>query len=127
MSVKQQHCAGRKAAGFSLIEVTIAIGIAAYTLLALLGLYAVGLNASRDSAIEIRLAEIAQDATARIRAGDTSGPPWHYSQEGARLSAAQDAYFDVTVDPAAANPPFITIMEIRCPLRTEQFYFSNPP
>lgn len=57
--------------GFSLIEVTLAIGIIAFGLIAILGLVPVGLNAAKDAADDTRTSLIAQDVFNRVR-GDLS-------------------------------------------------------
>lgn len=44
---------------FSLIEVTLALGIAAFALVALLGLFSVGLSSNRSSANQTAIAQIA--------------------------------------------------------------------
>lgn len=76
----------RPSSGFSLVEVTIALGIVAFSLLALVGSLPVGLRTTRD----------AQDQTTRVRilrqvAGEAAQIP--YSQLGDFI-AAGPRYFD---------------------------------
>ena len=55
----------QKEKAFSLVEVTIALGIVAFGLVAVLGLIPVGLNAARDAVSDTRTSQIAQDASIR--------------------------------------------------------------
>lgn len=57
----------RKSAGFSLVEVTLAIGIIAFALLAIFALIPVGLNSSRDAIDDTTTSLIAQDIYNRIK------------------------------------------------------------
>jgi uncharacterized protein (TIGR02598 family) len=47
--------------GFSLVEVVLALGVVAFAIIAILGVFPVGLNASHDSQNESRAAQISQD------------------------------------------------------------------
>lgn len=58
----------RKAHGFSLVEVTIAMGIFAFVVVAILGLYPVGLKMRSDSALETRASMIATELMSSIKA-----------------------------------------------------------
>ena len=58
----------RRVSGFSLIEVTLAIGVIAFALLAILGLIPIGMRSGRESIDATRTAQIAQDVVNRIRA-----------------------------------------------------------
>jgi len=54
--------------GFSLVEVTIAMGIFAFVVVAILGLYPVGLKMRSDSALETRATMIATELISSIKA-----------------------------------------------------------
>ena len=54
--------------GFSLVEVSVALGIVAFALIAILGLVPVGMKSARDAENDTRSSLIAQDAYNRIRA-----------------------------------------------------------
>lgn len=58
--------------GFSLVEVTLALGLVAFALIALLGLIPIGLNSGRDSIDATHAAAIAQDVFSRIKANTNS-------------------------------------------------------
>lgn len=72
--------------GFSLVEITIAIGIVAYALVAIVGLFAVGLKSSRESVIETSLARIVHNVTYQYKGSHApaSGSPMtlRYNYEG---------------------------------------------
>lgn len=54
--------------GFSMVEVVLALAIAAFCLMSLLGLFSVGITTGRDSAEEMLAAHIAQSLVATRRA-----------------------------------------------------------
>jgi len=58
----------RSSNGFSLVEVTVAIGIVAFALIAVIGLIPVGMKSARDAENDTRSSMIAQDAYSRLRA-----------------------------------------------------------
>lgn len=77
--------------GFSLVEVTIALGLVSYALLGLLGLLTVGLTSSRDSSVETALAQIALHASSSYQSA--AGPyTLYYTYEGAATNQSA-AYF----------------------------------
>ncbi len=57
----------RPQSGFSLVEVAMAVGVVAFALLAIVGLLAVGMNASRESREETRSVLLSQDMLAKVR------------------------------------------------------------
>jgi type II secretory pathway pseudopilin PulG len=61
-----------KGGGFSLVEVTIAIGIFAFVIVAILGLFPVALKQRSDSALETRAVLVAQQVFESIRASPSS-------------------------------------------------------
>lgn len=82
-------------AGFSLVEVTIAVGLVSYTLLALLGLFTVALSSSRDSTVETALAQIVLHASSTY---DSALPErvLSYSFAGSPVEAASpEKHFEV--------------------------------
>lgn len=60
----------RRSAGFSLVEVTLAVAIIALGLLAVLGLLPQGLNSARTAADNTLVATIVQDVFSMLRSAD---------------------------------------------------------
>lgn len=58
----------QKGSAFSLVEVTLALGIIGFALVAILGLVPVAQNAGREAADDTKIGLIEQDAFARVRA-----------------------------------------------------------
>lgn len=82
--------------GFSLVEVTIALGLVSYALLALLGLFTIALSSSRDSTMETALAQIVLHATS-VYDGTSALQTSTYSFDGVPVDpASPDKHFDVT-------------------------------
>ncbi len=102
----------RNRAGFSLIEVTLAIGVIAFALVAILGLIPVAQNSAHEAADATKTSLVGQDVFARVRASLNSattfanpsafpnpptGPSFYYTNEGiffsnaANLSASLNA------------------------------------
>ena len=77
--------------GFSLVEVSVALGIVAFALIAILGLVPVGMKSARDAENDTRSSLIAQDAYNRIRAkmtinNDPSSPNFFTSYPSGQAS-----------------------------------------
>jgi uncharacterized protein (TIGR02598 family) len=64
--------------GFSLIEVTIALGIAAFSLVSILGVMPVGLSTSASAKRQTEAVNIMSSVTADIRSAATSGTSSRY-------------------------------------------------
>ena len=62
----------RVSAGFSLVEVTIAIGIFAFVIVAVLGLFPVALRQRTDAALETRAVLVAQQVFESIRSSSST-------------------------------------------------------
>lgn len=93
---RARKCASNGA--FSLVEITVAMGLAAYCLLAMLGVFAVGLNSSRDSSTETTLSQIALHASSSYRPTDLT--EFNYSEQGSCLgtsATAVEKYYTATV------------------------------
>src|ERR1043166_4166417 len=88
----------RKSAGFSLIEVTIALGVIAIGVIAILGLVPLGLRSGSDSIDDTRIALIAKDVQSRTAASvsysmfagttDVTLPTLFYDHDGSFLGNA---------------------------------------
>lgn len=88
---------------FSLVEVTFAVGIAAFVLVALLGLMMVGIDASRRASEDTTVAALAGTIIAELRSGDygtnVSSPPARYfDYRGKSMATTNDAYFRCQIE-----------------------------
>lgn len=81
-------------ASFSLVEVTLAIGIAAFCLIAVFGLMPVGVQTNRNSTSQTAATNILAAVVADLRATPKSNPT--SSQFGIQFGQAKDLYFDST-------------------------------
>ena len=104
MNTGRSFAACRAERGFSLVEVSLALGLVAFVLLALMGLFVVGLNSSRDSSMETAYAQIALRTSSRYpgtATADSTGTVTYqetYDYEGAPLPAGDpELYFAVEV------------------------------
>jgi uncharacterized protein (TIGR02598 family) len=91
--------------GFSLVEVTLALGIVAFALLAILGLVPVGMKSSGEAIDATRTSLIGQDTQNRVRttvtaatfssATDLTPPPWFYDRDGVLVDTAANGFSNV--------------------------------
>ena len=91
---------------FSLVEVVMAIGITSFSMLVILGLLPVGLNAVQRTTVQVGETEIARQVRADLEqlplTGTTdsiqalNGTTYYYSQQGTKLPSAAGAYFGAT-------------------------------
>lgn len=97
----------RKTSGFSLVEVTLALGIAGFALIAIFGLLPVGTKSGADAIDATRISFIAQDAQNRLRATVTYSmfatsndvaATWYYDRDGIFLGANSSANAIYRVD-----------------------------
>jgi uncharacterized protein (TIGR02598 family) len=86
---------------FSLIEVTLALGVAAVSLIAIFGLLPIGAETSRDAASQTAAINILANLTADIRA--TPNASSMSSQYNVTFGIPQTLYFDELGD-FTANP-----------------------
>lgn len=87
----------RRQSGFSLVEVTLAIGIIGFALLAIFALIPVGLNSARDSIDTTHTTLIAADVQNRVKSTVTSAlfaattnttSTWFFTREGVYIDTA---------------------------------------
>ena len=93
--------------GFSLVEIALTLGIVAYSLLALLSLFSIGLDSNRQSTVETSLARIAQHVSDHYTAANMSDGVVTYQQgytyegtavpEGGQDDDDSKLYFTATV------------------------------
>ena len=130
----------QEAAAFSLVEVTVALGIAAFALVAILGVLPSGLQVERDSRLRIEGGMVLQMAADAIQAARESNgiykaqPPFealewrdggplikqttYLSGEGVRVNTRQEAELCVQVTlepPAALGEPGKTYIAVAWP------------
>jgi uncharacterized protein (TIGR02598 family) len=107
----------RSEKGFSLIELTLALGIVAFALFAILGLVPVGLKSAGQSMDATRASMISADAESRVRASVSAADftsatartvASYYSKDGIWVSSSPiaTAFYrvDATIQPSWANP-----------------------
>lgn len=99
--------------GFSLVEVTLALGIAAFCLLALFGLLPLGLQANQNSISQTAAASVLSSVIADLRA--TSKTSLTSSQYDITFGVTKSLYFDgegrtvTPTDPSATPRYRVTI------------------
>ena len=107
----------RNRAGFSLVEVTLAIGVVAFALIAILGLIPVAQDSARQAVNDTKTSLIGQDVFVRVRSSLNSastfanpstvfpnppvGPSYYYTNEGTFFSDA--ANLSATLNAANLN------------------------
>jgi uncharacterized protein (TIGR02598 family) len=106
--------ARRSSSAFSLIEVTIALGVVSFALVTLFGLLPTGLNNFRGSMDRSVSAQIAQGIIAKARQTDftdltslqtPAGSPLYFTDEGDSTNMAQAIYVaKVTVETGVGVP-----------------------
>jgi uncharacterized protein (TIGR02598 family) len=77
-------------AGFSLVEVTLALGVAAFCLIAVFGLMPVGVQTNRNATSQTAATNIIASVIADMRATTSSTSP----QYGITFGTAKTLYFD---------------------------------
>jgi len=78
--------------GFTLVEVTLALGICAFVLVALIGLFSTGLKASRESEDQVQAANLASRIVAIRQAAPTNASS--FPDLAIPASAMTNAYAD---------------------------------
>lgn len=122
------------ARGFSLAEVTIALGLVAFALVALFGLLSTALQVSKKSKTELQAAQIAftllttRRAAPLVELAEHPLPPLNQTNSGIRqkwldrsgrvVSSRNDAYFGVSyeIEPISENTAKVYLAVMRPPL-----------
>jgi len=103
MKTSNRQSRPSRRAGFSLVEVALALGLVGYVLVALLGLFAIGVDSSRASVVDTAVARIARSVVATYDASgmvdDQVVYEKAYSYDGTLLASSADPekHFNVTV------------------------------
>lgn len=79
-------------AGFSLVEVTLALGVAAFCLIAIFGLLPLGVQTNQNSVSQTAAASLLSSVVADLRATPKTSPT--SSQYGITFGAARSLFFD---------------------------------
>jgi uncharacterized protein (TIGR02598 family) len=108
--------------GFSLIEVTIALSVAAFCLLAILGLLQTGITSQRATVEQTAATGIVSMLFADLTAEGTNDSPRFQIKRGAATAAPQTLYFDdggkptgPINSPPSLNARYRATLEIRPP------------
>lgn len=86
---------------FSLTEVVIALGIVTFTLVAILGLMGVGINASRQSSDDTVLAAMTSYVLGELRGSGAMSNSFFFDQGGAPLGNGTNAIYRCEAAPSA--------------------------
>jgi uncharacterized protein (TIGR02598 family) len=103
---------GPRQGAFSLVEVTMALGIIAFSMITMLGLVPVGLDAMRESRVEMVRSQILQNITGRAMLTPFSeldsfvaGTYWFDDQGLAQAQRNDATRFIVTLDRSSTSYP----------------------
>jgi uncharacterized protein (TIGR02598 family) len=100
----------RSNTAFSLVEVTISLGLFAFVLVTLLGLMPVALKAGRDSLDMAAAVQMADGLAAKLQQDGTPPPAStmrYYDDEGTELTDPAQAIYQVRVDSADADVDYL--------------------
>lgn len=95
-------------AGFSLVEVVIAIGVASFCLVVMLGLIPAGLNTNKDSSGETAAANIVRNISSDLRATaktSTTTSLYSISFPSGSTPITNTFYFDESASTNSSNSP----------------------
>ena len=97
--IKNRHPLRSERKAFSLVEVTLALGIATFALLIIVGMLPLGLKMVRESAIDQATADIATQIRTGLQnltfANTHSFDPAYYTKEGIFVDTDEDGFDDV--------------------------------
>jgi uncharacterized protein (TIGR02598 family) len=89
--------------GFTLIEVTMALGIISFALVALLGMLGIGLSSIRSSATEATVALISSNVASELQSGTwktkSDAITLYFSHSGVEMTSASDDGFKAVATP----------------------------
>lgn len=115
----------RASGGFSLVELALALGIASFVLIALLGLITVGYQAGGDAKAETLLSGMARYVCGELkeRDFDTLAPAtFHFDARGNPLPGEEGAAYR-----CAASFQAVGLPHVQSNLTTAQLAFEWPP
>ncbi|MDR1146253.1 MAG: Verru_Chthon cassette protein B [Verrucomicrobiales bacterium] len=97
---------GHRRRAFSLVEVTLALGIATFALLTIVSILPLGLRMVRDSAIDQATANITSQIRGELQqlsAASFSGTSYFYTNDGLAAEDAADYYFEAQLEEVSAT------------------------
>jgi uncharacterized protein (TIGR02598 family) len=104
--MRLRHRAGR---AFSLVEIVMALGIASFVLLSLLGLSSLTLNQTQQSKRDILWMNMAQGVSTELRTAkwdDLAGmTTFYFDADGKRQTNAPGAFYKVEAKRTSMRPP----------------------
>lgn len=102
----------KRSAGFSLVEVTLAIGVVSFAILSVLGSMSVGLSTVRDAKKDTTFAQITNDVgSLLVQTSFTnltslaSGGPIYFDQAGRQVDTPSTALYSAVISSASAVDP----------------------
>ena len=115
--------------GFTLVEVTLALGIAAFCLLAIFGLLPTGINCNRASVEQTAAASLARAIVADLRTTPiaaaasqqyaipfpSTSAPFYFSEDGTKQDATTSARYLATISINSAAPTAFASIRITWP------------
>lgn len=109
--------------GFSLVEISLAMGILAFVVLAVLGLLGVGMSSGRFAQTDTALTAAARFAVSCLQTNNPAamaGTNFWFSADGLPLTSSNNAHFQCVVatnSPAASAPRLVGLrLEFRHPV-----------
>jgi uncharacterized protein (TIGR02598 family) len=114
--MRLRRWAGR---AFSLVEIVMALGIASFVLLSLLGLSSLTLNQTQQSKRDILWMNMAQSVSTELRSAKwnelASKTTFYFDADGKRQSNAPGAFYKVEAKRTSSRPPGVPAdVEMEC-------------
>lgn len=121
MMVSSRHCGG-----FSLVEVVLAVGIIAFCLVAIVGLFSVGHLASRHATDDTSLAAATSQVISKIRARTNLSLPtnYYFNLQGRVVPTVEEASYVCAVD--YSTVPEAEVTDISTNLARVKIQFTWP-
>ncbi len=105
----------RRRGGFTLVEVVLALGVASFGLISMMGLLTVGLKTFHDAMSATTETEIAQQMANQLQLANystiksaTTPTTYYFTQEGIQTTAANAVYYAQVAPPTVLTVPGAT-------------------
>lgn len=116
---------------FSLVEVAVALGIVAVCVTALVGLFSMGINANRESTVELQAAHLGQSIISTLRTTGTNNlgasfpiPPLTVGASGSTASATVKLDIDGKITTSSSQACYGLSYELDSPASGERKPFK---